>query len=134
MLVIDANMVIAALLKDGKARQIIVSEKFAFVSPDYLIEELDKYRKDIAEKAGVSEKGLAIVEALLLKRIKIVPYDEYRSKIGVAKGIMLKDAKDVPYAACYLALKCEGIWTNDSDFDGNKYVKVITTAYLMSLL
>ena len=36
ILVIDANSVISALLKDSKARQIIVSGKFSLVTPEFL--------------------------------------------------------------------------------------------------
>ncbi len=45
MFVIDANAVISALLKDGKSRQIIVSGTFTLIAPEFLSEELYKYRR-----------------------------------------------------------------------------------------
>ncbi len=35
-IVIDTNMVIAALVKDSKAREVIMSNKFDFVSLDFM--------------------------------------------------------------------------------------------------
>jgi predicted nucleic acid-binding protein len=43
ILVIDANCVIAALIKNNKSREIIISHKFDLVSPDYLLDEINKY-------------------------------------------------------------------------------------------
>jgi hypothetical protein len=49
---------ISALLKDSKARKIIFSSRFTFVSPDYIHEEINKYKEYIAEKAGISKTEL----------------------------------------------------------------------------
>ena len=39
-LVIDTNIVISALIKDGKTREIIMSGKFELVSPDFVLDEM----------------------------------------------------------------------------------------------
>ena len=61
MLVIDANAVISALLKDGKSRQIIVSDKFALVAPEFLSEELFKHKRYIVEKTGISKSEIELL-------------------------------------------------------------------------
>ncbi len=134
MIVIDANAVISALLKNGKSRQIIVSGKFTFVAPDYISEEVHKHKKEIAERAGISEGEVELLTILLFRRIMIVPSSEYKDKLAQAVRLMKDNLKDVPYTACYLALKCEGIWTNDTGFDGIYGIKVFRTEELMRLL
>lgn len=134
ILVLDANIVMAALLKDSKTREIIVSGKFTLLAPDYLMEELDKYRHYIAKKAGLSKEELGLLLALLLRRIRIVPHEEYGGKMNSAKKLIKNDIKDAPYVACYMALNCDGIWTHDPDFDDEMGIKVFTTEYLLKLL
>lgn len=134
MVVIDANAVISALLKDGKSRQIIVSGKFTLVAPDYLSDELYKHKKYIAEKAGISEGEVELLIVLLLRRIRIVPSTEYKDKMAKAVKLIENDVRDAPYVACCMALKCDGIWTNDSDYDDKEGIRVFKTEYLMKLL
>ena len=70
---------------------------------------------------------------LIFEHVTTVPEQSYKSRIGEAKKV-IEDVKDVPYIACYLALKCDAIWTSDSDFEGKKGIKTITTAELLKLL
>lgn len=51
IILIDANIVISALIKDGKVREIITNKKFEFVSPDFILEEINKYKEYICEKS-----------------------------------------------------------------------------------
>lgn len=134
ILVIDANSVISALLKDSKARQIIVSDKFTLIAPEFLSEELNKHRKYIVEKAGLSDDGVRLLITMLFRHIRIVPKEEYKAKLDVASEIMENDLRDAPYVACYLAMKCDAVWTNDADYDNKIDVKTVTTGYLLKLL
>ncbi|MEM0160016.1 MAG: PIN domain-containing protein [Candidatus Micrarchaeaceae archaeon] len=134
ILVVDANSVISALLKDSKARQIIVSDRFTLVAPEFLGEELYKHRKYIAEKSGISDAEVKLLVTLLLRHIRIVPKAEYKAKLGEASAIMENDVGDAPYVACYLALQCDGIWTNDADYDNKVGIKIVSTSYLLKLL
>ncbi len=134
MLVIDANAVISALLMDSKARQIIVSGKFNLVAPEFLGEELYKHRKYVAEKAGISDDEVRLLITLLFRHIRIIPKAEYKAKFAKAEEIMENDVKDAPYVACYLALKCDGIWTNDAHYDNKVGIRIFSTGYLMKLL
>ena len=42
-LVIDANIILSALIKDSITRKILVGSAIEFYAPDYLIEEVEKY-------------------------------------------------------------------------------------------
>ncbi len=134
MFVVDANIVIAALLKDSKTRQIIVSGKFELASPDYLLEELEKNKNYITKKAKISIEEFQIVTTLLLRHIKIIPHEEYKDKLVQAKKDISNDVNDVAYVACYLSFNCEGIWTNDFDFENKEGIKTFNTAHLLKLM
>ncbi len=134
ILVVDANSIIAALIKDSKAREIITSGKFTLISPDYIRDELDKHKNYIAKKAKISVTELDLLIILLSKRIRTIQLSDYKAKIEEAKEIMGNDLTDVPYVACYLALNCDGIWTNDLDYDNKVQLKTFKTSYLSKLL
>ncbi len=90
------------------------------VAPDYLIDELYKHRKYIAEKAGISEGEVGLLIDLSVRGIRIIPSAEYKKERDMAVRLIENDVGDATYVACCMALKCDGIWTNDPDYDGKK--------------
>jgi len=133
-IVIDTNMVIAALVKDSKAREVIMSNKFEFVSPDFVLEEVNKYKDYICRKSRLSEDEFGLLMALIFEKINIIPAFDYEGYRENAKIIMQEDIKDVPYVACYLSLRCDGIWTNDSDYKDKEEIRIFSTAELLKLM
>lgn len=133
-IVVDTNMAIAALIKDSAARQVIMGNKFEFISPDFVFDEIYKYEDEILEKSGMSKEEFELLMALIFEKITIITADGYEAYKEEAKGIMKEDAKDVPYVACYLALKCDGIWTNNPDYKGKEEIRTFSTAELLKLM
>jgi predicted nucleic acid-binding protein len=133
-LVIDANSIIAALLKDSMARAIIVGGALELVSPDNIKNSIAKHEAYITAKAGITKEELDLLVPLLFKNIKVIPHSDYKNKIKQAEGIMIDDPEDVPYVACYLALNCDGIWTNDNHYSNNPMIKVFKTKEVMTFL
>ena len=133
ILVVDANSVISALIKNNWARRVIVSDTFDLVSPEFLTEELEKNNAYMIKKTGMPKGDLNLLLLLLLKHIHIIPKEEYEGRMTEAESLMEKDLKDVPYVAVYLALKCDGIWTNDKHYDKNE-LRVFKTESLLKLI
>ena len=50
-LVVDANILIAALIRDSTTRKLLLSEKFELVAPEFLAGEIDKHIAEISKKA-----------------------------------------------------------------------------------
>ena len=98
------------------------------------MEELEKNKHYITKKAKISIEEFQIVTTLLLRHIKIMPHEEYKDKLAEAKKIISNDIKDAPYIARYLSLECEGIWTNDSDFENKEGIKTFDTVHLLKLM
>src|SRR3989344_950019 len=130
-ILIDANIIISALIKNSKARGILTKKKFEFISPDFILEEINKYKEYICEKSGLSKEEFELLMVLIFDNIKIIPKKEYENYLDKAKEIMEEDIKDITYVACYLALNCDYLWTNDSDFDNKKEIKIIDIAKLL---
>lgn len=109
ILVVDANIVIAALIKNNKTREILLSGKFKFLAPDFVKEETFKYLEYVTQKSGMEKDDLSLLVTLVFQEIQTIPKGDYEPEPKKAEELMKEDIKDAPYVACYLALKCDGI-------------------------
>ena len=74
--VIDANVVIAALIKDNITRFLLFSETVHLYAPEFIFSEIEKYSSEICEKAGKSKEELDEVLNIILRHINIIPKEE----------------------------------------------------------
>jgi len=128
-LVVDTNIIISALIKDGITRKILFSPFIQFYTPDYSLEEITKYEKLICKKAKINHDGFQIISNLIFEKILIIPKQNYQNKISQAKK-MIKDIDDITFIALSLALKTDGIWTDDKDFKTSKNLLIFRTKEL----
>ena len=132
-IVIDSNRAIAALLKDSTTRQILFNNKFDFVAPEFLKAEIKKYKTLLVKKTKIKEDEFDILLSIIFERINIIPRKEYEKYIKKLKP-EISDSKDIPYLACNIAVKAEGIWTHDPHFLKQDKIKVYTNKDLLDIL
>ncbi len=117
-LVVDSNRFIAALIKYGLARTIISSRNISFYSPEYVLEEVEKYLPYIITKSKMSKENVELLFALFSENIETVSDYDIKRKMPEAKEIMKNiDVNDAPILACALAIRNQGIWTEDRHFE-----------------
>ena len=133
--VIDTNIIIAALVKDSFARKIILLGDAEFISPDFSIDEINKYKELILEKSGMTEKEFAILLSTLLERINIIPEFRYESYLEEANKLIGNiDLKDVPFIALALSMENDGIWSEDKHFQKQGTVKIWKTEEIKDMV
>jgi len=128
-LVIDANSVISALIKEGKSSEILVSFSFNFFAPEFLFEEINKYRDEIFRKSHRGEEELFGILNGLRDTIRFYQRGEFSEYLEEAERIC-PDGNDVEYFALALKLKC-GIWSNDKRLKEQDKIKVYSTGDLV---
>ena len=132
-LVVDSNRIIAALIKEGPTRKILCNAEFEFLTLDYVIEEVKKYQKYILEKSNMTEEQFDLLFMLVMDNIHIVPEQDVKKCMPEAINIMKHiDLDDAPIMACALAIRNDGVWTEDKDFERQKRIKVWSTQDLLS--
>ncbi len=133
--VIDVNIVIAALIKDSKIREIIKSSGFDYYFPEISFHKIVKYRKYIIKKAGISVDEFTVLLVKLFSHIKLVSRKEMLDYREEAKRIMKKtDEEDVPILTAALCLGNNiVIWSDDKHFDKQKRIRVLKTEEIISL-
>jgi predicted nucleic acid-binding protein len=132
-IVIDTNIFISALIKDGLTRDIIINSPFKLFIPEQEIIELKRYEELIINKSGITKKNLIGLIKKLLNYITIIRNDNLIMYKCEAEKIIGKiDEDDVPFIAAALSLKCP-IWSEDKHFQKQKEIKVLTTKDILKL-
>jgi predicted nucleic acid-binding protein len=131
-LVIDANVLFSALIKDSFNHNILFNGKFRFFAPEYIFIEFEKHKEEILEKTErTTEEFFRLIE-ILKKRIILIPLEEITNYIKEAEKIT-PDKDDMAYFALALKLNC-GIWSNDKKLKEQDKVKVLNTKEVLDLL
>lgn len=128
-IVIDSNRVIAALVKQGTTRQILFHKSFTFFAPEFILTEIKKYSDEIRKKANIKKEEFDELLSLIFRGIIIIPQQEYRT---FTKGIKITDPNDIPYLACCMSIKADGIWTHDPHFLQQNKIKIFTNIDLIN--
>jgi predicted nucleic acid-binding protein len=127
-LVIDANVVISALIADSKTRELIVTLEPGLLTPAFVHDEVQNYEDLIVEKSGMEPDRVVQFIELLFQYIDVVPASEFYPAIDSADdAIGGTDPDDVLYLACAVANDA-AIWSDDSDFDKQSLVEVYPTS------
>jgi putative PIN family toxin of toxin-antitoxin system len=110
-LVVDANILFAALIKEGSTAKLLISDKLQLFAPEFLFTEFTKYEEHILKKTHRSHEEFNQFLDLLQEQITIIPKKEIIPFIDKAEKIS-PDPKDTVYLALAFALKAN-IWSND---------------------
>ena len=134
-LVIDTNILIAALLKDSVTRKILMHPLFSFYIPEHAFKEFAHHEKALIKKSGLTKHRFHEVLASLKKKLIIVPTEEYSGRYPEALRAMKNiDGTDAPFIALALSFDNDGVWTNDAHFEKQYLVRVWSTADLINEL
>lgn len=134
-LVLDTNILLAALIRNSKTRHLLLHPSFSFYLPEYSLDEVKEHKQIIIEKSKLSEAEIDFLLNLLLSNLTIVPESSFHSYIKQAKEIMSSiDPDDFPFVSLALSFHNDGIWSQDKDLLRQTIVKVWTTSDLLQLL
>jgi predicted nucleic acid-binding protein len=130
-LVLDTNILIAALIKDSLTRAILLSPDVECLLPEHALEELHRHRAKIVRHSGLKPAEVDLLMSLLMEHMTIVPAARLALHLSEAETLIGdRDPDDVPFVALALAEENDGIWSNDRAFDGLAGLRVWNTASL----
>ena len=110
ILIPDANSIISALIKRGKAFELFewndLRKEIRFVAPEYLSSEIRENISSLINRSKLSEDE--ILEALnkIESQIEFVPFSKFKQFIP--RALEISPPNDFPYIALALYLKKEG--------------------------
>lgn len=128
-LVVDANAIFAALIKDGPTIDLLLEPEFHLFAPEFLFTEILKYKREIIKKTNRSQEEFDEIFEILRWKITIIPKEEFESFLEKAHSIC-PDENDAVYFALALRLNIS-IWSNDKKLKEQDTVKVYSTKDLL---
>lgn len=131
-LILDANPLFSALIKDSITVKIIVSDYAGLYAPQYLFDEFLEHRDEVTKKTKRSEDELNNLIDTLKSIITVVPKKEFEHLLERAKELTT-DKDDVPYVALALKLNIP-IWSNDKKLKKQDKVQVYSTGEILEIL
>jgi predicted nucleic acid-binding protein len=131
-LVVDANVLFSALIKQGKTAELLLDLSMNLYTPKFILDEFEKYRQEIIAKTKRSEEEFAEIFDMFKGIIHVVPEEEFVKYLKEAEKIS-PDSKDIMYFALALKLNCP-IWSNDKRLKNQDKIKVYSTEELNSAL
>jgi len=133
-LVVDANILVSGLIKDGITRELMLNNDLDLYTSDFIFIELFKHMKELAKKADMTINEFNDMAEILIVEsdLKTITKDEARSFIDTANTIS-PDIDDALYFSVALKLNC-AIWSNDKELKNQNYVKIYSTSDLIKML
>ena len=130
-LVVDANVLFSALIKEGFSYALLFSGKLHLFTPELVFTELEKHKEELINKTERTfEEFFRLVETLK-RRIVIVPLEELVPYVEEAEKLT-PDPDDMAYFALALKLNC-AIWSNDKKLKDQNKIEVYNTHELNKL-
>lgn len=128
-LVVDANILFSAALRDGSTRGLILRGRLNLHAPEWLWAELADNRDMLVSRSGMSPEAFDLLVVLLREHIRTVPRattKQFRLEALRRVG----EVEDAPYVATALAIG-GALWSHDKRLAAKAGVEVVTTKELL---
>ena len=104
-LVVDANILFSAVLRDGATRRLLRQGALELYAPEWIWDEIEANRAMLLSRSGTSRDALDLLTALLRETIQSVPSAVSDQFLDQALARLDPgDAADAPYVATALAI------------------------------
>jgi predicted nucleic acid-binding protein len=126
-LVLDTNILIAALARDSVTRELLCRPGIECLVPDIVFSEIEAHRRELLRKSGLSAAAFDTVLSGLKSRLVPVPASRILHRTLAWRIMAAIDVKDAPFIALALSFDCDGIWSQDRHFERQRVVRVWKT-------
>lgn len=134
-LVVDANILLAAFLKDAITRELLLDSRLDLTAPEHLLSETLRHLRtsvSIRKRIRLPFQKIEALFLLLTQRIRVFPETSYQSIMAKALALA-PHRQDAPYLALALILKA-AVWSNDKGMKEQITVTVYSTSELLAVL
>ena len=129
-LVVDANVLFAALLGRDKTMELFFEDKIRLFAPSHLLFEFENNKEWLAKSCKLPVGEFIKLFESLKNRIDIYTTSGISSEIAERAERLAPHRKDIPYFALALYLGC-AIWSREGSFKKQNAVKVYSTPELV---
>lgn len=98
-------------------------------APEFALEEINKYRKEILAKTNLTEKEFLLIRKELAIAICFIPLEEYEQFLKQAL-VISPDENDIDFFALALKMECS-FWSNDKNLKQQNKIHVLNTKQVL---
>ena len=126
-LVLDANILFAALITSGRKRQswiidALFSDKLSLCAPEKILSELVRHQEEIMQKSGYSPEEYSVFMEVLKMRIQFISFEKFTGEVKT--GLELAPhPKDAEYFALALSESCS-IFSEEKAFKKQSKIRI----------
>lgn len=131
-LIVDSNILFTYFWKESVTRKILLNGKLELFSPEFALEEINRYKKHIKERTNLTEREFNSAKIDIGIGIIFVAIEEYKTFLKKALEIS-PDKNDIDFFALALKLKIP-IWSNDKNLKKQNIIKVYSTEEILNNL
>ena len=140
-LVVDSNILFIFFWKKSTFTELCNKEELELYTPEYALEEINKYEEEIIEKAKITKKEFNERKLILAQRINFIPLDKYRLHFNAVKYLaknLIKEEyeeflSDIAFLSLALELKSP-LWTHDQLLKKQNRIPILTTKEIIEIL
>lgn len=130
--VVDSNIFISALLRDGAVRRLLLFPGIELNAPDFVRSEVLGHMDMLRSRSNLTIREAREAMSLAFSNVRILPFEFYEGYVEEAYIIMKDiDEDDAAVLAAGLSLPNDGIWTNDVHLHRQKRARTVTTPELI---
>ena len=131
----DANIVIAAFLRDSTVRRIMTLSLIDLLAPEFLNEEIRHHLPILRRRSGLSRGASVELLSTLRGSVTFVPAEALLPHWERASRAMAPvDPADIADVAAALASRSDGVWSDDPHLKEQRAVACWTTKELLEAL
>lgn len=131
-LVVDANVVFSALIKDSLTAELLTKLDLELHAPESLIWEFNKYHAYLLRKTSRNSNEFYKILKILMQLINVAGNKNLINFLTKAQEIS-PDFGDIDYFALALKLDCP-IWSNDRRLKSQNIINVYSTQELLKII
>jgi predicted nucleic acid-binding protein len=130
-IVLDTNILISSLLKDGLTRDLILLSPFNMYTIELSKIEIENHKEELLLKSKLDEISFDYLRNFIFRKVNFASLEDIIPFKDRAIEIMSEiDIDDSLFLALAMSLNCP-IWSNDAHFKRQSYVKSLTTRELI---
>lgn len=129
-LIVDTNILFSFFWEGSITHKLLFKQDLELFSPQYALEEINKYKKEIMRKSRITDKRFKQLREDLAIAIVFVAEKDYCDQLK--EGLALcPDPDDADFMALALKMKLP-LWSNDKHLKKQKALNVVSTSDLLN--
>lgn len=139
--VVDTNVLFTFFWDKSIFKRLSVKQDLELFSPEYALEEINKYMEEILKKTKLSKDEFMRLRKELAIIVEFIPLEEYTQFLKQAENLskdLSRNEKieflgDIDFIALALKMNCS-IWSNDKLLKKQERLNIFNTKEIINLI